>query len=110
MRISDWSSDVCSSDLLESMHRIIPLEDLEVLNSIEFGKVRLTDVDKELATYLRYVASYPRTTVAQLVAGDYAPSSLLTCMISFVMMKRSIWFLKFGDDQGQPGLLAPDDG
>src|SRR3546814_6243563 len=29
-------------DELESMHRIIPLEDLEVLNSIEFGKVRLT--------------------------------------------------------------------
>lgn len=57
-------------DELESMHRIIPLEDLEVLNSIEFGKVRLTDVDKELATYLRYVASYPRTTVAKLVAGD----------------------------------------
>src|SRR3546814_13024619 len=84
MRISDWSSDVCSSDLseeahrdavrrldeLESMHRIIPLEDLEVLNSIEFGKVRLTDVDKELATYLRYVASYPRTPVEMLVAGE----------------------------------------
>lgn len=56
-------------DELERLHRIIPLEDLEVLNSIEFGEVRLTRVDKELAKFLRYVASYPRTTVAELVAG-----------------------------------------
>lgn len=57
-------------DELERLHRIIPLEDLEVLNSIEFGKVRLTEVDKELATFLGYIASYPRTTVAKLVAGN----------------------------------------
>jgi hypothetical protein len=50
------------------LHRLIPLEDLHVLNSIEFGQIRLTEVDRELATFLRFVASYPRTTVAKLVA------------------------------------------
>jgi phenylpropionate dioxygenase-like ring-hydroxylating dioxygenase large terminal subunit len=57
-------------DELERLHRIIPLEDVDVLNSIEFGKVRLTEVDKELATYLGFVNRFPRTTIRKLEAGD----------------------------------------
>lgn len=57
-------------DELERLHRILPLEDLEVLNSIEFGKIRLTEVDRELATYLRFVNKYPRTTMAKLIGNN----------------------------------------
>jgi len=55
-------------DELERLHRKIPLEDLDVLNSIEFGRVHLTEVDKEMAAFLRFVNRYPRTTMAKLEA------------------------------------------
>src|SRR3546814_10991480 len=40
-------------DELESMHRIIPLEDLEVLNSIEFGRSEERRVGKECVSTCR---------------------------------------------------------
>jgi nitrite reductase/ring-hydroxylating ferredoxin subunit len=58
-----------SLDEYEAFHRKIPAEDLTVINSIEFGKTRLTEVDRDLAEFLGYVQRYPRTTIRKLEAG-----------------------------------------
>jgi len=50
----------------EALHRRLPNEDLPILNSVEFGPVRLTEVDQELATFLKYVSRYPTTTIKEL--------------------------------------------
>lgn len=55
-------------DEYEAFHRRIPEEDLAVLNSVEFGKTRLTEADKDLAEFLGYVQRYPRTTISALEA------------------------------------------
>lgn len=56
-------------DEYETLHRRIPAEDLAILNSVEFGKTRLTAVDKDLAEFLGYVQRYPRTTIRKLEAA-----------------------------------------
>lgn len=53
----------------EMLHRRLPNEDLPILNSVQFGQVRLTEVDKELATFLGYVSKYPRTTIQKMEAA-----------------------------------------
>ena len=53
----------------EALHRRIPQEDLAVLNSVEFGKTRLTKDDRDLAEFLAYVRRYPRTTIRKLEAA-----------------------------------------
>jgi hypothetical protein len=40
------------------------------MKSLEFGRTRLTEVDKDLAEYLRFVQKFPRTTVKRLEAGE----------------------------------------
>src|SRR3546814_6384860 len=67
MRISDWSSDVCSSDLLR-----IELE-LELSRKIEFGEKRvLADVGRDHLTDLAVVEKRPETEAigAAIVRDD----------------------------------------
>lgn len=56
-------------DEFEALHRKIAEEDLAVMNSVEFGRVRLTEGDKEVAEFLRSVQTYPRTTIRKLEAA-----------------------------------------
>src|SRR3546814_16183348 len=53
MRISDWSSDVCSSDLLDDAHRIpvdvVIHEEIAVLKVLAFGNAVRADEKVNLA-------------------------------------------------------------
>src|SRR3546814_18033958 len=48
MRISDWSSDVCSSDLIETVGRVMPHLEVKIVD--EAGRTVARGVEGELCT------------------------------------------------------------
>src|SRR3546814_6891667 len=55
MRISDWSSDVCSSDLSHATTHLIQVEDLALEDTVRAAR-SLVIVDDECSTGNTYVA------------------------------------------------------
>src|SRR3546814_11081992 len=56
MRISDWSSDVCSSDLLQALGNPETLAKLDLVKVIREGKTALFAANLGLAAYQRRLA------------------------------------------------------
>src|SRR3546814_11018409 len=75
MRISDWSSDVCSSDLSDEVQRILEAEDIEVLLSAEVERVEGRSSDQ--LRVLMHTANSQRTIEGTdlLVAAGRTPNT-----------------------------------
>src|SRR3546814_4228200 len=66
MRISDWSSDVCSSDLLRrSPERSVPARELRPIQprDLEHRRARATGLDREFDRHLRRAVEHPPQAV-----------------------------------------------
>src|SRR3546814_8406174 len=79
MRISDWSSDVCSSDLvmdLDNIHKILMWLHAQGLDQVVAERLRLDDraaVSADLSEWLAVVeaAEYPIDEVTIGIVGKY---------------------------------------
>src|SRR3546814_9105666 len=105
MRISDWSSDVCSSDLLDFLAQYLQLrhaaERPEVLStSTQQAFARLADAGVleeaqtarliEATRFLRQVQEALRLTVGPAFAADTLPPTLQAALTASVDRKRAV--------------------
>src|SRR3546814_5014972 len=60
MRISDWSSDVCSSDLLGIRQVALVVNKMDLVG---FERARFDEVSKEITAYLASIGATPMVIV-----------------------------------------------
>lgn len=53
-------------DQILALHTDLLNEDLPIMNTLRLGEAHMTAADRQMARYLHYVRSYPRTTMAEL--------------------------------------------
>src|SRR3546814_19438526 len=57
MRISDWSSDVCSSDLVDAAHKLTILASLAFGTELDFDAVAITGIRHVIAADIAEAAA-----------------------------------------------------
>src|SRR3546814_2095580 len=78
MRISDWSSDVCSSDLLEALHNVADVETHLIL-SPSAGQTIVDETDWKLADVkaMAHVVHNPKDIGASLSSGSFRTDGMI---------------------------------
>src|SRR3546814_7410225 len=84
MRISDWSSDVCSSDLLQPLQQCLHRHAIRAAHLADGGRPHCSVVRRRLAgrpdglgqlLYHHYGAGDPRSAVARLAHAPLPPGA-----------------------------------